>query len=93
MTALLGRLLLAISGSMGIRIMAALGITIGSYAGMTYTVDALISNIQSSYNGIASTTLILLNLAGFGQALGIMLGAYVTKASLQAVKAFIGKAV
>lgn len=92
MRALLGELILGLSGSVILRMFTALGITIGSYYGISTTVDTLITHIQTAYNGIGSTTLTLLNLAGFGEALGITLGSYITKAGLQGLKTFVGKA-
>lgn len=90
MGALISRAILAVAGSFGLRVLLALGITIGSFAGFDVLVNQSISYIQGVYSGIAADTLQILNLAGFGQALGIMLGGFVSRAAIKAAGVFAG---
>ncbi|MEF3075126.1 DUF2523 domain-containing protein [Methylobacter sp. Wu1] len=85
---LLGQLLLGISGSIALRVLAALGITFATYGGVQYAFDVAIGAMQTSYNSIESDMLALLNMAGFGEAFGIIMGAYATKAALKALNVF-----
>lgn len=84
-------LLLSISGSIAMRILLALGITFGSYASLDIATEGMISLIQQHYNSVSVNVLALINLAGFGQAMGIILGGYVTKVALKALNVFAMK--
>jgi len=90
MIALLQAALVAIAGSFGLRILLALGITIGTFAGFDVLVNNAVSFIQSSYGGISADTLQILNIAGFGESMGIMLGGFVSKAAIKAAGVFAG---
>lgn len=82
----LAAFLLAITGSLAARVLTALGIGIFSYAAITALASTVVSQVTSSYNGMHGTVLALVNLAGGGQALGILLAAMTTRASLGAIK-------
>lgn len=82
----LAAFLISITGSIVARAFTALGIGIFSYAAITGLVGAAISSMTTSYNSMGSVTLDIVNLAGFGQALGVITAAMVTRASLSAIK-------
>lgn len=82
----LAAFLLSITGSIAARALTALGIGIFSYAAITTLTNTVIANVTSNYNAMSSVTLAIVNLAGFGQALGILFAAMVARASLMAIK-------
>lgn len=84
--ATLASFLLAITGSLAARVLTSLGIGFVSYAALTTLASAVVSNVTSNYNAMGSVALNLLNLAGFGTALGILCAAMVTRASMMAIK-------
>lgn len=88
MTTTLASFLMAISGSIAARVMLSLGIGIVSYQSITTLANTVVNNVTQNYNNIDPVPLALLNLAGGGQALGILLAALVTRASLVAIKRF-----
>lgn len=87
-TTTLSTFLISISGSIASRVMLSLGIGIVSYKAMDTLAATVKDNVTTSYNAIDPITLNILNLAGVGQALGILLAALVTRASLVAIKRF-----
>jgi len=82
--------LMAVAGSFASRALVGLGITLGTYAGLDYLTDNAVSIVQNNYDGIAPDILALLNMAGFAQAIGLVLGAYVTKAAMKSLAVFAG---
>jgi len=82
----LAAFLLSITGSLAARALLALGIGIFSYSALSTLVNAVISNFTASYNSMSSVTLAIVNLAGFGQAIGIIFAGMITRASLMAIK-------
>jgi hypothetical protein len=82
--------IIAIAGSFGARLLVGLGITLGSYAGLDSIVNTAIGYIQTNYGGITPNVLAIFNMAGFGQAFGIILGAYLTKAAMKSISVFAG---
>jgi len=82
----LAAFLLSITGSLAARVLVALGIGIFSYAALSTLAASVQSHVISNWNGIGSVVLSLLNLAGGGQALGILISALITRASLMAIK-------
>ncbi len=82
----LAAFLLSITGSIAARVLVSLGIGFASYAALSTLAASVVSNVTSNYNSMDSVVLNLVNLAGAGQAMGILLAALVTRASLQAIK-------
>jgi len=80
--------LMAISGSIAARVMLSLGIGIVSYSAINTLAQTVKNNVTQNYNALDSVVLSLLNLAGAGEALGILLAALITRASLVAIKRF-----
>jgi hypothetical protein len=78
--------LLSITGSIAARALTSLGIGIFSYAAITALLNTVISNLTSNYQSMNSIVLNILNLAGLGQALGIIIAALTVRASLLAIK-------
>ena len=80
--------LAAAAGPIAKHVLAALGIGLISYAALTALVDAVISHVQSNYSNIPSAVAQLLDLAGFGTALGIILGGIAARAAFGAIARF-----
>ncbi|MEY3787414.1 MAG: hypothetical protein RLZ75_1621 [Pseudomonadota bacterium] len=78
--------LMGIAGSLAARVLLSLGFGIFSYAALNTLATTVVNNVTTNYNQIDITVLNLINLAGGGDALGIVLGALVTRASLVAFK-------
>ena len=82
----LAAFLLAITSSIVKRALTAIGFAILSYATISTIMGYLTSAITTSYTGMSTTILSLLNLAGAGQALGIMIAAFSARAALMSIK-------
>lgn len=80
--------LAAAAGPIVKHVLASLGIGLISYAALTVLVDAIIGHVQSNYSSIPSAVAQLLDLGGFGTALGIVLGGIVARASFAAISRF-----
>lgn len=78
--------LLSITGSVAARVLTSLGIGIFSYAALSTLASNAISAAQASYNNLGGLSLIFLNMAGIGQAFGIISGGLIARASLTAIK-------
>jgi hypothetical protein len=78
--------LLSITGSVVARVLTSLGIGFVSYAALSTLADTVVARVTDNYNATSSVVLGLLNLAGAGQALGILTAALVARASLLAIK-------
>ena len=82
----MGAFLVSITGSIAARAMIALGIGVFSYAALNTLASSVTSAVTSSYSGMGSFTLSIVNLAGGSQVIAILCAAIVTRASLMAVK-------
>lgn len=80
--------LAAAAGPIAKHVLAALGIGLISFAALTALVDAVISHVQSNYSNIPASVAQLLDLAGFGTALGIILGGIAARAAFGAISRF-----
>lgn len=84
----LAQFLMSIAGSLAARVLLSLGIGIVSYAAITDLANKVVTQVTQSYQAVDVTVLAILNLAGAGQAIGILLAALVSRASLVAIKRF-----
>lgn len=66
------------------KLMLALGVSFVAYKGLELSLKALKGFIQSSFKGIPADAYNLMLMAGFGQALGIIFGAYAFNMALTA---------
>ncbi|MEY3882255.1 MAG: hypothetical protein RIQ94_3051 [Pseudomonadota bacterium] len=80
--------LMSIAGSLAARVMLSLGFGIVSYAALNTLANTVVLKVTEYYTHIDITALNLINLAGGGEAMGILLGALVTRASLLVFKRF-----
>lgn len=64
------------------RVLAALGFGIVTMTGLNTVADTLLNHLYTSYNSIGVSTLQLMNLAGFGEGLNIIIGAITARISL-----------
>lgn len=71
----LSGVLTALAAPLAKKVLAALGMGIVSYAAITAALAAVTSAITSAYGAITGDIAAILSLAGFGQAMGIILGA------------------
>jgi hypothetical protein len=67
--------LTALAAPLAKKVLAALGMGIVSYAAISAALAAVTSAITSAYGAITGDIAAILSLAGFGQAMGIILGA------------------
>lgn len=79
--ATLGSFLAAAAGPLAKRVLQAIGVGVISYAGLAVAVNAVVGELKASYGQIVGPVADLLNLAGLGAALGIILGAMLAKLS------------
>jgi len=86
--ATLATFLIGIAGSLAARVLLSLGIGIVSYAALTTLVGSLISQMQTQYNALPTTTLQLAGLGGIGDFLAIITAAFLTRVSLMVLKRF-----
>lgn len=68
-------LLTSLAGPLAKKALTALGMGVVSYAAINAALSAVTSAVTASYGAITGDLASILNLAGFGQALGIILGA------------------
>lgn len=80
--------LMAIASSLAARVMLSLGFGIVSYAAINALASTVTTQVTANFNSMAAVPLALLNLAGAGEAIGILLAAMVASASLAAFKRF-----
>lgn len=80
--------LIGIAGSLAARVMLSLGFGIVSYAAINTLASTVVTQVTNNFNAMGAAPLALLNLAGGGEAIGIILAALVTSASLAAFKRF-----
>lgn len=72
---LLGAFLSASIGNLVKKAMVAIGLGTITYAGLQEAFNAAQDQIISNYGGMSGSTLAIVDLAGGGQAIGILLGA------------------
>lgn len=83
---LLGAFLLNIAGSLAGKVLFSLGFGFVSYQAIIPLVNDLEQHVRNNYQAMAAIPLALLNMAGVGQAIGILLSALVVRASMMAIK-------
>lgn len=81
----LATFLLSIAGSLAGRVLLSLGLGMVSYAGLNLLVSQLVDLVKISYTSTNGVVLQILNLAGAGAAMGILVAALVTRVSLMAI--------
>jgi len=67
------------------RILAALGMGFISFGAITVVLNQLISHFTSAWGGLGGASLQIASLAGFPVAMGVVIGALITRASLSAI--------
>lgn len=80
-----GVFLLALVGPLARRVMLSLGLGVVSYMGLTLIAAQVRDAVIANYSQMSGSVLQLLNLIGFGQAVGVLLGAIVARAAFSAV--------
>lgn len=74
-------LLQSAAGPIAKRVLASLGMGVVSYAAINGALSAVQTAVVGSYGAITGEVAAVLSLAGFGQAIGIVLGAMVARLS------------
>lgn len=87
---LLSGILIWALSSFLVKIFATLGIAIFTYKGLYALVDGFIDSIQPLMSGLPEVMLNFLALAGVPEALSIVFSALLTRAAINAAKAFVG---
>lgn len=72
-------------GPWAVRVIAALGFTAVSYAGVSTTVTALVSYAQTNWSAMPTTVLQLITLSAIPQVMGMIFGAYAARISMSAI--------
>lgn len=80
-----GVFLVALAGPVARRVMLSLGLGLVSYAGLALIADQVRDAVLANYGTLSGSVLELLNLIGFGQAVGIVLGGIIARAAFAAV--------
>lgn len=65
--------------SIGANILVSLGIGFISYGAVTVAAESLIDTFATTWSGLPSAVLSIFSLAGFPQALGLIIGAYLAR--------------
>lgn len=68
------------------QILISLGLSVITYTGLTLVLNQLSGYIQSNLNGLPVSVAQLLGLAGLGEALGILAGAFAFRLSMNSLK-------
>ena len=71
----LGAFLSSYVGFLAVRALMGLGIGVISYGAIAIAFELLLTQAMGYYNNVPAFALQIINLAGFGQALGIIMGA------------------
>ena len=66
------------------KVLLALGLSFVTYTGITLALDKLKGALQSAMSGIPSDAYALMMMAGFGNAVGIIFGAFAFNAAMAA---------
>jgi DNA-binding transcriptional MocR family regulator len=72
------------------KILVALGIGIFTYYGLLALVEQIVQQAQIAFGGLPAQASQVLSIAGIPEALSILCSAFVTRASIQAIKTFFG---
>lgn len=80
----LASLLMGLAGPMLLRALTVVGVGTVTFTGVTQALEALITNMQSSWSALPAAMLALASIAGVPQALGIVVGAQVARVALWA---------
>lgn len=70
------------------RVLIALGVGIVTYTGYSAVIDSIKAHIVSEMSGLTGNALQIITLYGLPDAIGIILGAFTTAASLSVAKKF-----
>lgn len=87
---LLSGILIWALSSFLVKIFATLGIAIFTYQGLYALVEGFIDSIQPLMSGLPEVMLNFLALAGVPEGLSIVVSALLTRAAINAAKAFVG---
>lgn len=87
-----GTFLLSLAGPILKRALIALGIGWVTYQGLDVLLSALIGSVQSNFSAFSGSAAQIVWLAGFGQAIGIVLGAITARMSMM-ILSKLGKVV
>lgn len=89
MASLLSRVIVWAMGSFLTRLLAALGLSVATYAGLSALVTVSMNQIEPFLSQLPTTVLQLISLAGAGQALTMILSAVATRAAFLSAQTFI----
>ena len=72
-----------------VSILSSLGFGFLTYEGFDYVISSLVLTVEQNWQGVGSSLLSILDMAGFTDALGYSLSAVSTKAGMTATKRFL----
>lgn len=76
--------LITLIGPLAVRVIAALGFTAVTYAGVTALVDQLVGVAQQNWASMPLAVLQLVTISGIPQVLGMIFGAYMARVAMWA---------
>jgi Protein of unknown function (DUF2523). len=85
---LLGSWLLALAAPWIRKVLASLGIGVLSFTGMDAVITNVVASAKAAWSGFPAEMVMLVDLAGVSNAISIIVGAYIARASLLLFKRF-----
>lgn len=80
--------LMAIAGNLAYRVLAALGIGIVSFAGLSAIITMIQNKVFSAMNTIPPAPLAIANIAGLTESITILISGLIARQSISAIKQF-----
>lgn len=77
-------------GSFFLRLTTTIGIGVFTYKGLMALINQLLGQLQPLFNQLPAGVLSILSIAGVPEALSIMASAMLTRAAINAARAFVG---
>jgi len=84
----LGAWFISLAGPAIRKVLASLGIGLVSYAALITALNSALGSAKSAFGGLGGESLSIIQLGGFPEALSVIAGALIARASMQALKKF-----
>jgi hypothetical protein len=82
----LASLLMSLAGPLAFKVLTALGFGFITFSAITPHIEKMINEARTSYEGLPADVLSILSIAGFGDGLGYLSAALVTRSATMALK-------
>lgn len=77
-------------GSFVLRLFTTIGIAVFTYSGLTSLINRMLDLLQPLFGQLPSSVLSILSIAGVPEAVSILASAVLTRAAINAARAFVG---